>query len=232
MRWFFLLAVLGGIGTAANWSYHQMDQAVLITDYWQAQENIEQWGLVNFEGDKPQVYAFISSNGFWPIFKGLWPVWTLFTLIFLILTPLSLFIYHGLNNRQITAAKEAQTEAEKQAEKRIQEAETIKINAKNWADEKVKSAYEEQNKRVRKELESESNSLHQLKNELVQREQSLRSKEIAAKKAQQDAEEQIAEIQRLYAEERQRFEAETAEMARARDNAQAGYQRLKRKKAR
>ena len=42
-----------------------MDQAVLITDYWQAQENIEQWGLVNFEGDKPIVYAFTSTNGFW-----------------------------------------------------------------------------------------------------------------------------------------------------------------------
>lgn len=231
MRWFVLLAVLGGIFWTANWSYHRLDQAVLITDYWQVQENIDKWGLVNFEGDKPQVYAFMSTNGFWPIFKGLWPVWALFSLIFLVLAPLSLFIYHGLNNHQITTAKEAQNEAEKQAEKRIREAETIKINAKIWADEKIKNAYEEQNKRVREELESESHSLHQLKNELIQREQSLRRKEVEAKKAQQDAKEQVAEIQRLYAEERQRFETETTKLTKARDNAKAGFQRLKRTKA-
>lgn len=232
MRWFVLLSVLAGIFWTGNWSYHQMDQAVLITDYWQAQENIEQWGLVNFEGDKPQVYAFISANGFGAIFKGLWPIWTLFILIFLVLIPLSFYIYHGLNNRQITAAKEAQAEAEKQTEKRLQEARSYEEKAKVWAEEKVNSAYEEQEKRIRAELDSESQNLHQFKNELVQREQSLRGKEVAAKKAQQEAEEKITEIQRLYAEERQRFETETAKLTKARDNAQAGYQRLKRKKAR
>ncbi|WP_032471822.1 hypothetical protein [Vibrio paracholerae] len=137
MRWFVLLAVLGGIFWTANWSYHQMDQAVLITDYWQAQENIDQWGLVNFEGDKPIVYAFTSTNGFWPIFKGLWPVWALFTLIFLILTPLSIFIYNGLNNRQSTAAKEAQAEAIEQAEKeKCKRQETTRKKTKEWAEEK------------------------------------------------------------------------------------------------
>ena len=41
MRWFVLLAVLGGIFWTANWSYHQMDQAVLITDYWGTSQKTE-----------------------------------------------------------------------------------------------------------------------------------------------------------------------------------------------
>ncbi|EOX4280547.1 hypothetical protein ACPF34_003665 [Vibrio cholerae] len=229
MRWFVLLAVLGGIFWTANWSYHQMDQAVLITDYWQAQENIEQWGLVNFEGDKPIVYAFTSTNGFWPIFKGLWPVWALFTLIFLILTPLTIFIYNGMNNRQITAAKEAQAEAIEQAEKKIQEARNYEKKTKEWAEEKINSAYEEQGKRVRAELESESQNLHQFKNELLKREQTIRAKEVAAMRIQKETEQKVAEIQRQYLEELNRFETEANELRKAKEYAQNGFQRLKRK---
>ncbi|EIN5953733.1 hypothetical protein V9K30_003419 [Vibrio cholerae] len=221
MRWFVLLAVLGGIFWTANWSYHQMDQAVLITDYWQAQENIEQWVLVN--------YAFTSTNGFWPIFKGLWPVWALFTLIFLILTPLSMFIYNGLNNRHITAAKEAQAEAIEQAEKKIQEARNYEKKKKEWAEEKINSAYEEQRKRIRAELESESKNLHQFKSELLKREQTIRAKEVSAMRIQKEAEQKVAEIQRQYLEELNRFETEANELRKAKEYAQNGFQRLKRK---
>lgn len=231
MRWFVLLAVLGGICWSANWSYNQMDQAVLITDYWQAQENIEQWGLVNFEGDNPLVYAFTSANGFWPIFKGLWPIWTLFILSFFVLVPLSIYIFNGLNNAQIAAAKEAQLDAEERARKSESNAKIYEQKAKSWAEERVSSAYEDQEKRIRAELDSETQYLHQFKNELIQREQLISGKENAVKKAQQETEDQIIEIKRLYAEELQRFEAETAELTKARDNAQAGYQRLRRKKA-
>lgn len=70
MRWFVLLSVLAGIFWTGNWSYHQMDQAVLITDYWQAQENIEQWGLVNFEGDNPRFMPSSAPTGLALFSKG------------------------------------------------------------------------------------------------------------------------------------------------------------------
>jgi len=225
MRWIFLLAVICGILSAGFWIVHQMDQTILITDYWKSTGKSE-WGLVDFRGKDPELYTFESYSGLWPIFKGLWPVWTLFFLLFLVLIPLSFLIYNGLNNMQIASAKNdvalieiEMEEAEKRANKRIMEAE-----------KKVNSAYEEQRKRAHAELESETQNLHHLKNELLQRETAIKKREIAAQKAQERAAQDVSEVQRLYADELQRFETEITGMARARDNAQAGYQRLKNKK--
>ncbi|TMX37524.1 hypothetical protein, partial [Vibrio rotiferianus] len=199
MRWFVLLAVLAGIFWTANWSYHQMDQAVLITDYWQAQENLEQWGLVNFEGNEPKIYAFNSTKGYWNIFKGLWPIWTLFILSFFVLVPFSIYIFNGLNNAQIAAAKEAQRDAEERVRKAESNAKSYEQQAKSWAEERVSSAYEVQEKRIRAELDNETQYLHQFKNELIQREQLISGKENAVTKAQQETKDQIIEIKRLYA---------------------------------
>ena len=229
MRWFILLAVLGGIFWTANWSYHHVDNAILITDFWKAESSPSEWGLVNFKDSTPVIYEYVGTKGFWNIFKGLWPVWALFTLIFLILTPLSMFIYNGLNNRQITAAKEAQAEAIEQAEKKIQEARNYEKKTKEWAEEKINSAYEEQEKRIRAELESESKNLHQFKSELLKREQTIRAKEVAAMRIQKEAEQKVAEIQRQYLEELNRFETEANELRKAKEYAQNGFQRLKRK---
>ncbi|TMX38493.1 hypothetical protein, partial [Vibrio rotiferianus] len=119
-------------------------------------------------------------------------------------------------------------------EERVRKAESnaksYEQQAKSWAEERVSSAYEVQEKRIRAELDNETQYLHQFKNELIQREQLISGKENAVTKAQQETKDQIIEIKRLYAEELQRFEAETAELTKARDNAQAGYQRLRRKK--
>ncbi|EKO3722528.1 hypothetical protein P0F40_003386 [Vibrio metschnikovii] len=229
MRWFVLLAVLGGILWTANWSYHHVDNAILITDFWKAERSPSEWGLVNFKDNQPVIYEYVGTKGFWNIFKGLWPVWALFTLIFLILTPLSMFIYNGLNNRQITAAKEAQAEAIERAEKKIQEARNYEKKTKEWAEEKINSAYEEQEKRIRAELESESQNLHQFKSELLKREQTIRAKEVAAMRIQKEAEQKVAEIQRQYLEELNRFETEANELRKAKEYAQNGFQRLKRK---
>ena len=117
MRWFILLAVLGGIFWTANWSYHHVDNAILITDFWKAESSPSEWGLVNFKDSTPVIYEYVGTKGFWHIFKGLWPVWTLFILSFFILVPLSIYIFNGLNNAQIAAAKEAQLDAEEQARK-------------------------------------------------------------------------------------------------------------------
>ncbi|MDW2100045.1 TolC family protein [Vibrio sp. 1751] len=207
MRWFVLLAVLAGIFWTANWSYHQMDQAVLITDYWQAQENLEQWGLVNFEGNEPKIYAFNSTKGYWNIFKGLWPIWTLFILSFFVLVPLSIYIFNGLNNAQIAAAKEAQLDAE----------------------ERVNSAYQEQLSRVKKELEGEWDSFHKQKNQVLERESAIQNREHTAQQIEKSAKERVDNIVEQYNQEKDRFEAEMLDMARARDNAQAGYKRIKMK---
>ena len=34
-KWILLLAVIVGILWSANWSYHQLDQVILITEFWQ-----------------------------------------------------------------------------------------------------------------------------------------------------------------------------------------------------
>ena len=230
MRWVVLLAVFAGIIATINWSYHQLDQAFLVTSYWEATEDLPAWGLVNFQEEKPTAYAFNSSHGYWPIFKGLWPVWALFSIILLMLIPLAHYIYNGLNNVQITEAKKAQRTAEEQAEKRIKEIQYTAKQEQALADKRIASAYEEANHRVRVELEQETQRLHRFKNELVQREQSIRRKEVEAQKVHTNAKNQIAEIQHHYAEELKRFESETKELTKSRDNAQGGYQRLKRKK--
>jgi hypothetical protein len=230
MRWLIFFAVLGGIFWTANWSYHQMDQAVLITDYWQAKDTIEQWGLVNFEGEEPQVYAFTSTKGYWNIFfKGLWPVWSLFILIFLVLIPLTIYIFNGMNNAQITAAKEAQINAEERAKKAELDAKNHEIKTKSWAEERVNSAYREQLANVKKELEAEWDSYHKQKNHVLERESTIKSREKAAQQMENLAKEQIENIVEKYNQEKARFESETLDMARARDNAQAGYKRIKMK---
>ena len=214
-----------GILGFANWSYHLLDHAILITDYWETTEKV-QWGLANFQESGNHLYAYTGATGYWSIFKGLWPVWTLFILIFLVLIPFSILIYKWTNNVHMNSlildvqlAEGELEEAKEQADKEVRDAE-----------KRVDSAYKEQKRRVRAELDSESKSLHQFKNELLQRENTIKKREIAAQKIQDEANHKITEIQRLYADELQRFKTETEEIAKARDNAQAGYQRLKNKR--
>ena len=231
MKWIFLIAVILGIGWTTNWSYHQLDQAVLITDYSKANAVPKQWALVDFSQESPDIYQYTATSGYWPIFKGLWPAWTLLSLIFLVLIPLLRYLYKGLSDQQITAAQKAQTDAEERARKAESNARVYEQKAKSWAEEKVNAAYQEQLSRVRKELEQEWDSFHKLKNQVVQRESLIQNREAIAQKNQEDAKNQIAEIQKQYALELARFETETAELIKARDNAQAGYQRLKNRRS-
>ncbi|MDF5570766.1 hypothetical protein P3709_25150, partial [Vibrio parahaemolyticus] len=141
------------------------------------------------------------------IFKGLWPIWTLFILSFFVLVPLSIYIFNGLNNAQIAAAKEAQLDAE----------------------ERVNSAYQEQLSRVKKELEGEWDSFHKQKNQVLERESAIQNREHTAQQIEKSAKERVDNIVEQYNQEKDRFEAEMLDMARARDNAQAGYKRIKMK---
>ena len=95
--------------------------------------------------------------------------------------------------------------------------------------ERVNSAYQEQLERVKKELNTEWESYHEEKNRLIQRENSIRSREIAAQNIENEAKERVNQIIQQYNQEKSRFDSEMLEMARARDNAQAGYKRLKNK---
>lgn len=229
MRWFILLAVLGGIFWTANWSYHYVDNAILITDFWKAESSPSEWGLVNFKDNPPVIYEYVGTKGFWNIFKGLWPIWTLFILSFFILVPLSIYIFNGLNNVQIAAAKEAQIEAEERARKAELDAKKYEQKAKSWAEERVNSAYQEQLSRVKKELEGEWDSFHKQKNQVLERESAIQNRERTAQQIEESAKERVDNIVEQYNQERDRFEAEMLDMARARDNAQAGYKRIKMK---
>lgn len=229
MRWFVLLAVLGCIFWTANWSYHRLDNAVLITDYWKSQGGDESWQLVNYIEGKPNLYTFSSTNGYWNIFKGLWPVWTLFILSFLVLIPLAIYIFKGMNNAQIAAAKEAQLDAEERAKKAESDAKNYEAKTKSWAEERVNSAYQEQLAKVKKELSAEWDSFHKQKNQVLERESAIQNRERTAQQTEKLSKDRVNQVLMEYHQERERFEAEMLEMARARDNAQAGYKRLKNK---
>lgn len=227
MKWILLVTVILGIGWTANWSYHQLDQAVLITDYFQATTLPQQWALVDFSQEKPVPYHYTATFGYWEIAKGLWPIWALFSLLTIGLIPLTVYLYHSLSNQQIIAARHAQTKAENRASKAESDAKTYEKRAKAWAEEKVNNAYQEQLSRVQKELEQEWDNYHQLKNQLVQRENHIHSRETNAQNSQAKAQALIDDIKKQYALELSRFETEIAELTTARNNAQAGYQRLK-----
>lgn len=230
MRWLILVAVIGAIAWSANWSYHSVDNAVLITDFWEAESAPDEWGLVNFRGEKPVIYEYTATKGFWNIFKGLWPVWTLFILSIFVLGPLSAYLYNGQNNAQIIKAKEAQKEAEERERKATSDAESFKQEAKSWAEEKVNHAYQEQLSRVRKELDSEWNEYHRLKNDILERESTIQRREQHAQKKEECANQRVAEIQRRYQVEKAQFEKTLEESTKTKKNAQSGQKRLRKEK--
>ena len=232
MRFFILLAaVLGGIYWTANWSFHQLDNAVLISNYWESTTTSTDgtFQLLKISNSKPVIYNFSSTQGYWEIFKGLWPVWSLFILSFFILIPLSIYIFNSMNNAQITAAKEAQIDAEERAKKAESDAKKYEQKAKSWAEERVNSAYQEQLARVKKELSAEWDSFHKQKNQVVERESSIQNRERAAQQKENLSKDRVNQVLMEYHQELERFKTEKLEMARARDNAQAGYKRIKMK---
>lgn len=138
---------------AANLSYHLLDNAILITDYWKVKGSVE-WGMVHFKAkpENAEVYAFNSVQGYWGILKGLWPISTLFLIGFLVLIPVATFISNSLTKLQITNANEAQRIAEERARNATAEAGNHKIEMNNWAKEKVKNAQEEANTKAKTEF--------------------------------------------------------------------------------
>jgi flagellar biosynthesis GTPase FlhF len=230
MRWFVLLAVLGSIFWTANWSYHLLDDAVLITDYWPSQGGDQSWKLVNYIEDQAHLYTFNSSNGYWAIFKSLWPVWTLFILSFIILIPLARYIYVGLNNTQIASAKEAQMYAEKQAKKAQSEARSYELKVKAWAEEQINNAYQKQLSRVKKELENEWNNYHQQKNALMERESKIQHREQTAQNKEESAKQEVIALQEQHQQEKVQFDEELQKNTTAKKNAQSGQKRLRKEK--
>ncbi len=230
MRWIVLLAVLFGLGWTAYLGVQQLDKAVLITDYWPVQRGEHAWQLVNYVEGKAKLYAFNSTQGYGEIFLGLWPVWALFLLLFLIFTPLTMYLYQGANDAQITTAKEAKQNAEQQAQKAQRDAQTHQQTITRWAEERVAVAQQEQQRLARKELEKEWQAYHHQKAQLLDREATIQQKERAAQQMEASAKERIDTITQQYQQEKARFETELSQMAKARDNAQAGQQRLKKER--
>lgn len=228
MRWFILLAALGCI--LIGGAYYFLNDTIVITNYNQVSQTAKEWALVKFNGDGTNsLYEFESVKGLKDIAKSLWPLWTLVIVILFLLFPVANAWYDHITNAQIAAAKEAQIEAEERARKAELDAKKYEQKAKSWAEERVNSAYQEQLERVKKELNTEWESYHEEKNRLIQRENSIRSREIAAQNIENEAKERVNQIIQQYNQEKSRFDSEMLEMARARDNAQAGYKRLKNK---
>lgn len=217
MKWIFLMAVIIGIGWTANWSYHLLDNAILITDYWKSQGAETSWELVNYVDGKPYLYTFSNTNGYWNIFKELWPVWTLFVLSFFVLIPLSNFIFNSMNNAQIAAAKEAQRDAEEQAKKARHTAfESVKEIQKE-SRKKIAAAHEKERAAARSELDDEWSAYHYKRNEILERESAISSRERNAQQMVSEAKQYVMMIK----EENERLKRTTK-------NATYAYQRKQR----
>lgn len=228
MRWFILLAVLGCI--LIGGAYYFLNDTIVITNYSQVSQTAKEWALVKFNSDGTNsLYEFESVKGLKDIAKSLWSLWTLVIVILFVLFPVANAGYNHITNVQITNAKEAQLDAEERAKKAELDAKKHEQKAKSWADERINSAYQEQLERVKEELKAEWENYHEEKNKLIQRENSIRSREIASQKIENEAKEKVTQIIQQYNQEKSRFDSEMLEMARARDNAQAGYKRLKNK---
>lgn len=230
MKWIILLAALGGVFWAANWSYHLLDNAILITDYWKAQGSVE-WGMVHFkaQAENPEVYAFNSVQGYWGILKGLWPISTLFALVFFVLIPVAVYISNSLTKLQITNANEAQRIAEEQARIAVEEAEKHEIKMNRWADEKVQNAQSEANKKANAELTLKIQKLQADQRDLQEREATISAREQAAQDAEMAAQQKVDQVVELYEQELARFEAEISAMQSSKNNAQQAFKRIKQK---
>lgn len=230
MKWIILLAALGGVFWAANWSYHLLDNAILITDYWKAQGSVE-WGMVHFkaQAENPEVYAFNSVQGYWGILKGLWPISTLFALVFFVLIPVAVYISNSLTKLQITNANEAQRIAEEHARNAAEEADKHKMEMNRWANEKVKDALDNARKEAKKELILKTKELEANQRDLQEREATISAREQAALDAEMAAQQKVAQVVELYEQELARFEAEISAMQSSKNNAQQAFKRIKQK---
>lgn len=229
MKWIILLAAVGGVFWAANWSYHLLDTVFLVTHYEIATGDVGKWGLVNFQDGKSQLYSFTSLVGFWAIFKGLWPISTLFALVFFVLIPVAVYISNSLTKLQITNANEAQRIAEEQARSAVAEAEKHEIKMNRWADEKVQNAQSEASKKANAELTLKIQKLQADQRDLQEREATISAREQAAQDAEMAAQQKVAQVVELYEQELARFEAEISAMQSSKNNAQQAFKRIKQK---
>ncbi|MCD8550580.1 MAG: hypothetical protein LRY74_10315 [Shewanella xiamenensis] len=230
MKWIILLAALGGVFWAANLSYHLLDNAILITDYWKAQGSVE-WGLVHFNAqpENSEVYAFKSDQGYWRILKGLWPISTLFFIGIIVLIPAAAFIINSLTKLQITEAAKSEKNAHEYAKQVKQDAKEQIEQIQQLADKKVQNAQQEARSKAKGELFREIQKLQADQLDLQERTERISAREQAAQDAEIAAQQKVAQVVDLYEQELARFEAEISAMQSSKNNAQQAFKRIKQK---
>lgn len=234
MRWIVLVATLLCIGWFGYSNYQEIQGMVLITEYWELDysNNADlnsRWRLTD-TGDDYQSYNFARAAGFWSIAKALWMILAFFVLILLCLMPVSTYISERITNTLIQKAVESLNDAKKRANDAENKAKKAEREIKAWAEEKVKTAEEEQRKRLEKELEEEWMRIRKEKANVKERERVIGEKEANAQKIVQSAKAEVNTILAQSNREKTRFNAEMAKMKKEKENAQAGFKRLKKKR--
>ncbi len=234
MRWIVLVATLLGIGWFGYSNYQEIQGMVLITEYWELDysNNADlnsRWRLTDTGADTYQSYNFARAAGFWGIAKALWMILAFFALILLCLMPVSTYISERMSNTLIQKAVGSLNDAKKRANDAENKAKKAEREAKEWAEEKIKTAEEEQRKRLEKELEEEWMRIRKEKANVKERESVIGEKEANAQKIAQSAKAEVNAIRAQYNSEKTRFEYEMSKMEKAKENAQAGFKRLRKK---
>ncbi len=248
IRWLLLILVTIGCVVTFKLANQQMDRSVLITSHWEVQQdNIKNYEMLIWDVSDNKVFAYVGQSGFTALFKELWPFWTFFSVVILLLIPVAIYIIKIATNSQINRAIEKQKSAESEAEKKVkniwEETKSYEQQVKNWAENKVSvaneraaNAYNAAKKDALKELDDEKERiktqhefLHEFKKSLDSKESELnarirRTNTWVMKEKQSFAEEQAS----LNSQKKSMIE-ENQRLKKARDNAKAAMLRYKKK---
>lgn len=219
MRWFILLFALSGFIGLANWSYHQLDNVFLVTNYWEASLPDNGSAIVTFkDGQGVLAYQYQASSSLWPILRTLWPICTLIVLGCFILTPATIYIFRSLYDAQLQRAKKSVLDAKKKM-----------IETQTSAQKDITAAYQKQRSTVCSELKDKSKSLDQLKQSLALREKNITSLEQQAASKQKEAEQALQHYRGEFHQLKNELEEKEKLFTKSRQNAVAAMQRRKMK---
>jgi hypothetical protein len=214
MKYFFLVAILIGLGAGLFYELEEYKNFTLITDSWSIpkEEIGSGLSLVQVKNSDFQFYKFSASNGFIEIVKQLWLLATLFIGAIVILLPFSIYVLKASWNIELSEARETQKEAKED----IKKAETDLIKAKNKhlneCNLKVENAYQKQLNIVHNELSERMKGVEK-------REKIIDSREMEAFKMKELANKELSQYRSEFQELKSGFKEKEALLIMQRDHA-------------
>lgn len=187
--------------------------------------------LVEYDANKKvtRYYAGDITTSFLDMIWSLWPIFLFFSLIILVLSPLSYWIFKGFYNNEIYAATEQKNAAKKEAQQVILDAEKKIHDIEYEASQRISKAHDAERMAARNELDNEWAAYHHKRNEIIERENAIAFREQLAKDLSQQAEDEMECARDQIDCMRESFEEENNKLRQSNENMTQAYLRNKRK---